>query len=456
VIGKNTGWSDDLRFFYHPSLNDKYHELYSDHILNTYHKDLVLEKDKQHELVKAVLNEGKLLAVLLTASVSSLLIKPFKLPGITYIISGTGGAGKTTSSLIATSLFYYSDEHLMDAKTSKTGLELTIASLNSLPVLVDEAALAGTNFSLQDLVFMVSSGKGKTRGRKDLSVDFKDLKSNVFWTTETTDIDELRRTGAFRRTMYLLASTWDDFTSLFNAKDRINEKYSSCGVDYIQYLIEHMEDVKKAFKEQTERLYTEYTDISIIALNIYSGLILLEAFYNTKFNALRKTINKLLNEAKARFIDSRDNTALQVMDHLESIAYQKFHIIDKNSEDEIEIKPSRYETYGEYDKTNGTYNITGKGIKAIAAELGKNRHLLLQELEKAGVLIAKNVPYYTRATGQTIKVYKIKFSEMKEDETIDPEAVETEEETSYEEMYITQQAREQSLELNIEELDIPF
>jgi len=106
----------------------------------------------------------------------------------------------------------------MDAQTTKTGLELTISSLNSLPVLVDEGALAGVNFTLNDLVFMVSSGKGKTRGRKDLTVDFKELKSNVFWTTETTDIDELRRTGAFRRTMYLVVSSWDEFTSLLELR----------------------------------------------------------------------------------------------------------------------------------------------------------------------------------------------------------------------------------------------
>jgi hypothetical protein len=456
VIGKTTGWSDDLRFFYHYSLNDKYHELHPDHVLYRRHRDLVKEKDKQHKLVKAILQEGKLLGVLLTASVASLFIKPFKLPGVTYIISGNSGAGKTTSSLIATSLFYYSDDHLMDAQTTKTGLELTISSLNSLPVLVDEGALAGVSFSLQDLVFMVSSGKGKTRGRKDLTVDFKELKSNVFWTTETTEIDELRRTGAFRRTMYLVVSSWDEFTSLFQSEDRINEQYAGCGIDYIQYLIDYMEDVKKAFKEQTERLNTEYKDITTIALNIYAGLILLEAFYNTKFNELRKTINKLLREAKARFIDSRDNVIIQVMDYLESIAYQKFHIIDKNNKDEIDIRVSRNETCGEYDKINGIYCITGKGIKEIADKLGKNRHLLLQELEKAGVLIAKNVPYYMKATGQTVKVYKIKFSDMKENEPIDPEAVETEEKTSYEKVDIIQEEREQELDLNIEELDIPF
>jgi len=98
---------------------------------------------------------------------------------------------------------------------------------------------------------------------------------------------------------------------------------------------------------------------------------------------LRKTVNKLLREAKTRFVDSRDNVVIQVMDYLESIAYQKFHIIDKNSEDEIEIKPSRNETLGEYDKINGIYYITGKGIKEIADKLGKNRYLLLDEFRKS-------------------------------------------------------------------------
>jgi len=456
VIGRSTGWSNDLKHFYHYALNDEYHELYQDHALYKYNKNLIIEKDKQHELVKSILKEGKLLAVLIVASVSSLFIKPFNIPGVTLIISGNSSAGKTTSSLIATSLFYFSDDILLNAQTSKVGVELTISSLNSLPVLIDEGSLADINFSLENLIFMVSSGKGKTRGKKDLTVDFKELKSNVFWTTEKTDIDELRKTGAFRRTLYLLVSSWNDLTGLFQNNDRINEQYAGCGIDYIQFLIEHMEEIKKAFKEQTQELKTKYKEIATIALNLYSGLILLEVFYNTKFYELRKTINKLLNEAKVRFIDSRDNATLQVMDYLESITYQKFHIIDKNNEGEIDIKVSRYETYGEYDKINGIYNITGKGIKAIAAELGKNRHLLLQELEKSGVLIAKNVPYYTKATGQTVKVYKIKFSDMKENEPIDPEAVETEEKTSYEEMHITQQAREQGLELNIEELDIPF
>ena len=425
VISRETGWDDDLTGFWHPSLNDQYHELHRDHVLYRKKKDKVLNKDAQHELVKAILQEGKLLSVLLVTSVSSLFIKPFNIPGFTAIISGSPGTGKTTASLIATSLFYYSDTLLMDAQTTKTGLELMIASLNSLPILVDEAALASVNFTLEDLIFMVSSGKGKARGRKDLTVDYKDLKSNVFWTTETTDIDELRRSGAFRRSIYLVVDSWDEFTSLFKLKDRINERYAGCGIDYIQYLKKHMEEIQNVFREQTEGIYNRYTDISTIALNLYSGLTLFEAYYNAKFDKLRYTINKLLDETKARFIDSRDSVTIQVIDILESVTFQRFHVLNKyrKDTDELDIQYARsHETWGEYDKMEGIYYLTSTGLKAIADKLGKNKLLLIKELEKSGALLAKNITHYFQSTKNRAKVYKLKFRDLKYDEpSLDPE-----------------------------------
>jgi len=237
-----------------------------------------------------------------------------------------------------------------------------------------------------------------------------------------------------------------------------------------------MEEIEKAFKEQTRGLNTKYKEIATIASNLYSGLILLEAFYNTNFHELRNTIDKLLSEAKTRFIDSRDNVVIQFRDYIESITYQRFNVIDEDEDGKTNTSISRYETYGEYDRISGIYCLASKGLKEIADKLEKNKQLLVKELEKSGVLIAKNVTYYTKVTKQRIKVYKLKFSEMKENEPIDPEAVETEaveieavepktiepealeteEKIPFEEMYITKQAREQGLELNIEELDIPF
>ena len=422
VIGKNTGWSEDLRFFYHYGLDDAYHELSKEHTLYKKGKAIIKEKDKQHEIIKALLQEGKLLGLLIVASVSSLLIKPFNIPGITVIISGNSGAGKTTSSLIATSLFYYSDDVLINAQTTKTGLELTISSLNSLPVLIDEGALAGFNLSLNDLVFMVNSGTGKTRGRKDLSVDFKELKSNVFWTTETTDIDNLRRTGAFRRMLNLVVKSWNDLTELFKPEERINEKYSGCGVDYIRYAIEHMEEIKKAFKEETKDFSSKYKEITPLALNLYAGLILLEKFYNTKFTNLRKAIDKVLDDAKALFIENKENVVQKLKEFLASRTSAKFHMI--NADGMIGNKLSNQDIWGEYDMKTQTYYIFASSFKEIVKEIGKERNLLVEELLKAGALKNREAKtQWLKSIGQSVRVYIVSFGADKEEANTDSNVI---------------------------------
>jgi hypothetical protein len=404
VIGKQTGWSDDLKFFFHYGLDDKYHELSKEHILYKKNKAVIKNTEEQHRFVKAFLTEGKLLGVLLVASVSSLFIKPFGIPGITVIVAGHSGAGKTTSCLIATSLFYYSDDVLINAQTTRTGLELTISNLNSLPILVDEGALA-FDLSLNDLVFMVNAGVGKARGRKDLSVDFKELKSNVFWTTETTDIDNLRRTGAFRRMLYLVVKSWNDLTEILETGHRINEEYAGCGVDYIKYAIEHMGDIKKAFKQETEDFSSKYKEITPIALNLYSGLVLLEKFYNARFDSLRETINKVLDEAKALFIENKENVVEKLKEFLNKWLHIHFHVLHPDGK----IERAKQEAWGEYDLDEGVYYIRNDSWSEIARRLGKERKLLTKELKEAGLLTYKD--YRHKATNEKIKTYIIKFND---------------------------------------------
>jgi hypothetical protein len=257
---------------------------------------------------------------------------------------------------------------------------------------------------------MVSSGTGKTRGKKDLSVDFKELKSNVFWTTETTDIDSLRRTGAFRRLLYLVIKSWNDLTAILEFEDRINEQYAGCGIDYIQYLIEHMEDVRTAFKEETKDFSSKYKEITTIALNLYSGLMLLEKFYNTKFTYLRKTINKVLDDVKVLFIENKENVVQIFKDFLVANTTSKFHIV--NTSGVVGEKLSnQQDIWGEYDANTQTYYILPRGFKEIVSKLDKQRDLLVEELTKVGILKGKNITHWLKSIGQSVKVYIINFEE---------------------------------------------
>jgi len=434
VISKSTGWNDDYTMFYHYDLNDDKHELGKDHPLYKYRKAKSFNQKEQHELVYKLLQEGKLLSVLLTISASSILLKPLNLQPLTCILAGGSGSGKTTSSLIATSLFYKSDEILINANNTKVGIELTLASMNSMPLTIDEGALINSDIDLKHLIFSVASKKGKARGRKDLSVDIKDLISNVIYTTETADTDDIKRAGTFRRMIYLLAEYWNDFTNLIDlstVEQTPNEQFAGCGVDYIKFVLENMEKIKKRFDKETRTFYSKYRELVGIAKNLFGGIILLEEFYCQYYKAeqpivfaeLRKRINDILETAKRTFIASKDNIVEAVQHYLYS-NNNRLDVVEQVRDNEGAYKymltqraTGIKEKLGEYDKTTETYYITVEGFKTIAKAIEKERTLLENALIKAGVIKLtekgeKNFTYHSKATKEKIRVYKIKFGDI--------------------------------------------
>jgi Superfamily II helicase and inactivated derivatives len=330
IISKTTGWNENNTMFFHYDLNDESHELHKDNPLYKYHKAQSFNQEEQHEFVLKLLEEGELLGVLLVISASSIGLKPFNLQPLTCILAGNPGAGKTTASLIATSLFYKSDTILLNANATNVGIELTLSSLNSLPFVIDEGALADVGVSLKHTIFSVASGKGRTRGRKDLTVDTKDIISNVFWTTETTDIDEIKRGGAFRRMLYLVVEQWENFTKRYNLtddEDRPNERFSGCGVDYIKFAVKNLSMLEKRFNKETRDFVAKYREITGIATTLYFGIILLEEYYSYRLNQkivfqqLRNKVNQILEDTKKTFVLSKDN----VVELLQQYLYNNQH-----------------------------------------------------------------------------------------------------------------------------------
>jgi hypothetical protein len=425
IISKITGWDKNNKLFYHYDLNDERHELSKDNTLYKYNKAESFHQAEQHNLVYKLLQEGKLLGVLLTISTASILLKPLELQPLTCIIAGNSSAGKTTASYIATSLFYKSDGMLITADTTKVGSELTLVSLNSLPIVIDESALAETSAYLKHLIFSVASGKGRTRGRKDLSVETKDIVSNVIWTTETTDIDEIKRSGAFRRMLYLVVEKWEDFTTLFDLKKiKPHRLYAGCGVDYIRYVIEILDKLRDRFKDETKDFGDKYPDITGIAETLYAGIIFLEEFYTYYFGLsqpiifteLRQTVDALLEKAKKTFIASKTDIVsifeqylLNNLNRFGQVDFNKYVKDDGTQDIILTYQPTTKEILGEYDRTTQTFKITPKGMEIIAKELEKERTLLHKDLEKAGVISKESESKYLRILGKNHRVYVVKF-----------------------------------------------
>jgi Superfamily II helicase and inactivated derivatives len=436
LISKTTGWDKDNKLFFHYDLNDEKHELSKDNTLYKHNKAESFHQIEQHDLVYDLLQEGKLLGVLLTISTASILLKPLELQPLTCIIAGNSSAGKTTACLIATSLFYKSDELLITADTTRVGSELTLVSLNSLPITIDESALAESSAYLKHLIFSVASKRGRTRGKKDLSVETKDILSCVFWTTETTDTDEIRRSGAFRRMLYIVVENWEQFTMLFNLKNfKPHRLYAGCGVDYIRYVIENLNKLRIRFEDETKDFGDKYPDITGIAETLYAGIILLEEFYTYYlelsqtiiFTELRKTVDALLENAKKTFIASKTDIVsmfeqylLNNLNRFGQVDFDKYAKADGSRDIILAYQPTTKEILGEYDRTTQTFKITPKGMEVIARELEKERTLLHKALLQAGVISKEAESKYLRILGKNSRVYVVKFNDPSYSTDIEP------------------------------------
>ncbi len=283
-----TGWiqKEDKRHFLHPLIPHPSAVVDLDK-----HQQLFVEKNKEehHSFVLEVLKEGKLLACKMVCAVAALFVEKVN-SGFVVIDIGENGIGKTLTSILAVNLFYDAREPY-SLYTTKTGAELTLSQFVNLPVLLDEAALAYDD-QFEFLVFLLSSGKGKTRGTPTLKVSQKELASVLFITSETAP--KISRFGAFRRHLQIAPQKTKDYTALFPLS-KLWEKTNliGCGTDYIRFLLEKGISYEQKF-DRTKIPKLAYVE------SIEKALTLLESFYQTEFDKTRKSLMKLFKEQHNR------------------------------------------------------------------------------------------------------------------------------------------------------------
>jgi hypothetical protein len=125
-------------------------------------------------------------------------------------------------------------------------------------------------------------------------------------------------------------------------------------------------------------------------------------------------INKVLNDAKALFIENKENVVQMFKDFLIANTTLRFHMVNANGV--IGEKLSNRDIWGEYDANTQTYYILASSFKEIVKELGKERNLLMEELFKAGVLKnKKSENYWMKSLKQSPKVYILSFGTDKEE-----------------------------------------
>lgn len=365
-----TGWNEDLSQFYHPAVT--YNNIIYD--IRNQEDFRGSNTEQQHQFVKEQLEQGKMLGLLYVISTSNLFLVEKTKPALT-VVSGVAKAGKTLSCSLACNLFYNSNDILITANATHVALELTMRNMKNLPLLVDEGALK--TFDLENLVFMVSSQRGRARGTKELKVNISNLNNQVFLTSEILEPDEAKRAGAARRLLDFVASNWSDFSDT-DQKTAVKMLGNyGAGVDYIQKLL-----ADNSLQKYTNLAEKESapTGMEQVFTPLWAAFFFLESFYNLKFKALADKLLRLV-EQKQIEIEQKTDTVMQFKDKFTQFVVKNARNFITSTED-----TPKTEVWGKTEG-NSTFILTSV-FDQFCTEHGFNKKVLLTELQKEKILSA--------------------------------------------------------------------
>lgn len=131
--------------------------------------------------------------ILIAASFASVLVEPLgSLPFFVHLWGSESGTGKTVALMAAASVWGNPTigKYIQTFHSTTVGHERLAAFLNSLPVIIDELQLAGTDAKGEKVfnVYRLAEGVGKSRGNKTGGMDMTPTWANTILTSGETPI----------------------------------------------------------------------------------------------------------------------------------------------------------------------------------------------------------------------------------------------------------------------------
>lgn len=203
--------------------------------------------------------------ILLASSFASPLLSILNsLPFMTHIW-GTTGMGKSVGLMCAAAIWGnpdLSDGIIANFNTTKVGIERLCEFVNNVPLFIDELE-AGGNKDPQELVYMVTQGKGRTRGNKNGGMDKTATWRCTSISTGEHPLTNSRAKGGTMNRIIDLKASFDllkNFTDVVEVCNSWRNNYGFAGKIYTDY-------IKSLDKNYIYNLYKSY----LAELNKYDG-----------------------------------------------------------------------------------------------------------------------------------------------------------------------------------------
>lgn len=211
----------------------------------------------------------------LAASFASVLVAPLR--GLPFFVDLWGGteAGKSVALMLAASVWANPDENAFigDYKSTETALEAKADMLNHLPMLLDDTSNQNRHLAenFESLVYVLCSGKGKTRSNKDIGINRESRWKNCIITNGEKPLTSyVNQGGAMNRILEISCDGYIFEDPRLTASVAKNN-YGYAGRDFIKILkeigVEGLMEIQKGFLDKLdndEKMQKQSLSLSIV------------------------------------------------------------------------------------------------------------------------------------------------------------------------------------------------
>lgn len=211
----------------------------------------------------------------LAASFASVLVAPLR--GLPFFVDLWGGteAGKSVALMLAASVWANPDENAFigDYKSTETALEAKADMLNHLPMLLDDTSNQNRRLTenFESLVYVLCSGKGKTRSNKDIGINRESRWKNCIITNGEKPLTSYVNQGGAMNRILEISCDGHIFEDPRLTASVVKNNYGYAGRDFIKILkeigVEGLMEIQKGFLDKLdndEKMQKQSLSLSIV------------------------------------------------------------------------------------------------------------------------------------------------------------------------------------------------
>jgi uncharacterized protein (DUF927 family) len=275
-------------------------------------------KEEELRLLREIIEDGNILGIGYLSGISALLIEPLETKNFVIFLSGTAGAGKTTTGALGLSLFGDYQTLMKNFNYTTAGLEILLSKNKDTLTVLDELNTSNKDITLQliNTVYNFQNGIGRTRATTRLGLRDTATYRGVLLLTSENDINQLLEAsntitrGALRRVIQFEFTEKVKREYIERVYNTIREHHGNLIKDIVDYIKNHKQTLKTTYQDYVKELSEKYNlkdGIELYTATMLTALEILGKLYNINTATMIATT---LNFVKAYQEDIKDEMAI--------------------------------------------------------------------------------------------------------------------------------------------------